>query len=500
MKVTEDLLKEKLEQLGQQLFASEENAVLSSKAEQFVSVMTGFVSPILEENAALSSKIGQLQNSVEQMKSEIERLKGLLKYYANPNTPPSANSLEWKEEKRQKKKQDRETPSRKRGGQTGHKGVSRRRSPERTERHAFERKKEGKRTIPDVTCQCGGQMEFAGKRVRDITEIKIMAEETRHIIEVARCACGLTVEAPHDLPAKGNFGRQFVGLVCELRAQRTPLAGIVETVRAATGVKTSESTINNIVARTSDALEPEAERIHRIVESSDVVGFDETGWNDEGRTAWANVAQTKDAVAMNISGSRATLMLDTMDNFKGIAITDGCGAYKRFDEDGRRQSCWAHTLRETKHLAKKYPSSTPPETKRIRQELHGDHKLMYHHAKQLASHDAHSLRQRHKMELLMQDLIDRYRQKGTDDPDMIKILDKLERQVPCMFTFLEHPGVDPTNNASETALRYLVVFRKTIGQTKGGARSMKRMADFVTCVLTWRRHGRSVFEEVARLI
>ncbi|MCE2498803.1 MAG: transposase [Nitrosopumilaceae archaeon] len=73
-------------------------------------------------------------------------------------------------------------------------------------------------------------------------------------------------------------------------------------------------------------------------------------------------------------------------------------------------------------------------------------------------------------------------------------------QVPRMFTFPEHPGVDPTNNASERTLRHMAVFRKIIGLTKGGPGAMRRLADFATCVLTWRRHGKSVYEEVARPI
>ena len=81
------------------------------------------------------------------------------------------------------------------------------------------------------------------------------------------------------------------------------------------------------------------------------------------------------------------------------------------------------------------------------------------------------------MSHMVQDMIDGYRGRGMDYPDMLKVLDKLQRQAPRMFAFLEHPGVDPTNNASERALRYMVVFRKIIGQTKGGPAAMRRLGD-----------------------
>ena len=454
-----------------------------------------------EKVAALSSKIEELLAAVEQRDRAIERLERLLKYYTNPDTPPSANSLEWKEEKRQKRRQGEGAPAGKRGGRAGHPGVSRSRSPERVVRHRFRRRREGRRLVPDVECGCGrGRMEVAARRVRDITEITITSEETRHVIEVARCPCGRTAEAPSGLPARGNFGRRFVGLVSEVRAGRVPLAGIAGAVGAITGVRISASTVNNIVARASDAMRPEAEGILRRVERSPAAGFDETRWSDDGSPAYVNVAQSGDCVAISISGSRATLMLDTMDGFGGVAITDRYNAYDRFDAGGRHQTCWAHHLRETGHLARKYGCAVPPEVKRVRQDLHEDHRSVFHTAKLLDAHGAHSPRLRRAMNRVMQDVMDEYRCRGRDDPDMIRVLDKLERQIPCMFAFLEHPGVDPTNNASERALRYIVVFRKIIGQTKGGPQAMRRLADFATCVLTWRRQGKSVYEEVARLI
>ena len=455
-----------------------------------------------EENAALHSEIEELRAAIERRDRATERLEELLKYYTNPNTPPSANSLEWKEEKRQQRKERRDegAPAGKRGGQEGHPGVSRRRSPERVVRHRFRRRREGRRLVPDIACGCGGRMEVATRRVRDITEIRITSEETRHVIEVARCACGRTAEAPNDLPARGNFGRRFVGLVAEARAGRMSLAGIARAVGAITGVRISGSTVNSIVARASDAVKPEAEGILRRVERSRAAGFDETSWSDDGSPAYVNVAQSGDCIAISISGSRATLMLDAMDDFGGVATTDGYGAYDRFDAGGRHQACWAHHLRETGHLARKYGGAVPPEVKRVRRELHEDHQSVFHTAKLLAAQGAHSPRLRHAMDRVMQDVMDEYRRKGSNDPDMIKVLDKLQRQAPRMFTFLEHPGVDPTNNASERALRYIVVFRKIIGQTKGGPQAMRRLADFATCVLTWRRQGKSVYEEVARLI
>ncbi len=170
-----------------------------------------------KENAVLGSENEGPRAAVDQRDRAIERLERLLKYHANPDAPPSANSLEWKEEKRQKRIQRKgeqwkeDAPVGGRGGKKGHLGTSRRHSPERVVRHGSGRRRVGRRLVPDVTCGCGKRMEAVSGRVRDITEIRTVAEETRHVTGAARCACGRTREAPNRLPKKGNFGKRSSG-------------------------------------------------------------------------------------------------------------------------------------------------------------------------------------------------------------------------------------------------------------------------------------------------
>ena len=458
-----------------------------------------------KKNSMLESKIEEVLAKIERLERALGYSERIMTYYTNPNTPPSSESLEWKAQKRERAKKQEKGDKAKRGGRDGHVGASRSHDPERTVSHRFGRRKSGRRQVPVLPeCGCGGgRMAIGSPRVRDITDIMVTACETRHRVETAICgSCGRREDAPNDLPRRGNFGKGLVGLVSELRAARVPLKGISVAVRSITDIELAGSTVNNIMARVGDASGHEAGRILGEVEASDCAGFDETSWRNDGQRVHANVAQSGKNIAINISQSRATLMLDAMDKFDGVAITDGYNGYDRFDKGGMHQSCWAHDLRQTRHLAEKY-CAVPPKTKRVRRrrQLHEDHKWVFERAKLLAAQEARSPHLRHAMNRTMQDVLDRYRDAGGgNDDDMQKVLDKLERHLHRMFAFLEHPGVDPTNNAGERALRYLVVFRKISGQTKGGPKSMKRLADFVTCVLTWRAHGKSVAEEVGRLI
>ena len=66
------------------------------------------------------------------------------------------------------------------------------------------------------------------------------------------------------------------------------------------------------------------------------------------------------------------------------------------------------------------------------------------------------------------------------------------------LTFLDHPGVPPTNNLAEQAIRFLVVLRKvTFGsRTRAGAR---RLAAMLTVIQTAKQQGRNVIRFLVAL-
>jgi transposase len=66
------------------------------------------------------------------------------------------------------------------------------------------------------------------------------------------------------------------------------------------------------------------------------------------------------------------------------------------------------------------------------------------------------------------------------------------------LTFLDHPGVPPTNNLAEQAVRFLVVLRKvTFGsRTRAGAR---RLGVMLTVIQTARRQGRNIIDFLVAL-
>jgi hypothetical protein len=69
-----------------------------------------------------------------------------------------------------------------------------------------------------------------------------------------------------------------------------------------------------------------------------------------------------------------------------------------------------------------------------------------------------------------------------------KFLEKIRRGYPYWFTFLTTPGVEPTNNTAEKALRELVVQRKIMGTLRNG-KGAYIYETLMTLLATWKQHG-----------
>ena len=210
---------------------------------------------------------------------------------------------------------------------------------------------------------------------------------------------------------------------------------------------------------------------------------------------WAWVYTSGPYVAYRFGLTRAGIMHDRyMAGFEGILVADRYCVYRtRFEEAGRLQLCWAHEIRSIAEAALR-----PGSTLAVRR-LHRDVKGVFGMAKDMVAGGAPRTRAlRLVAERELDDVLDRYRGCGKEDAE--RIVAMLDRDKRSLFTFVEHDGVEPTNNRAERALRYVVLLRKIFGQIKGGRRSMERWAHLASCVRTWRAQGKSVMAEISRIM
>jgi transposase len=85
------------------------------------------------------------------------------------------------------------------------------------------------------------------------------------------------------------------------------------------------------------------------------------------------------------------------------------------------------------------------------------------------------------------------------DWQLEKFITKLGNAKDCMFTFLLHPGVPPTNNTAEQALRESVIHRKIRGLVRN-EKGMRMFGNLMTCIMTWNMRGCNVIDEVVKYL
>ena len=94
--------------------------------------------------------------------------------------------------------------------------------------------------------------------------------------------------------------------------------------------------------------------------------------------------------------------------------------------------------------------------------------------------------------------LERLQQMPTDSERAARLKKRIRRYRSEWLTCLDHPGVSPTNNLAEQALRAVVILRKlTFGsRTRAGA---KRLGVMMTVIETTKRQGKSVLKFLAAL-
>ncbi len=438
------------------------------------------------ENDSLRKIVSQLAGDVKKLQArEAEKdltmaeLKRRVAFYENPHSPPSANSIPTRRKKADRAKggssSSSSPPPNKGGASAGHVGASHKRRPDHTTVHR-----------PKKCAKCGSKgitvTKTTTKMTVDIPEIPRTAS-TNNVIQHCTCRCG-HVTTPQVGIDGTSIGKNLMTITMSMYKQGCSLNSIRE---AASLYDTSicKKTIQNALFALGGALEPEVESWKENIGRSKYLKLDETSYTIYDKLGYVWVCIGDDAVLIHVDRSRAAAVLDLHFPHWDIPVTvDGYAAYNRFRTI---QRCRSHILCDAEFEQDDGDDGDEPKTM-----LYEKLRLLYHDAKQVALRpDAHT--HYDSFVISCTAIADSY--KGCPD---CKFGDKLEKATPNLFTFLKHPGMDPTNNESERMLRRVVISRK-IRQRLVTEAGMKVFGILVSCLLTWQKRGTSIQEEILRL-
>ena len=181
----------------------------------------------------------------------------------------------------------------------------------------------------------------------------------------------------------------------------------------------------------------------------------------------------------------ADVLRKTLGNWNGVIVCDGWSAYKGY----RVQRCWPHIIREAKDFHERNPDNAAAYDvlRRLRK--------VYDDAKNVSKKRSREIRDNASVLLLAS--INRIVARYSDDPLLKKFIGKINNAGSDLFRFVLNPNIPPTNNAAERGLREIVVHRKV----RGGIRAedtMTWMANFFSCIMTWKNKGLDHIAEIAK--
>ena len=449
----------------------------------------------LKQTIEIMTQAGKEQvQMVGELRRAVADLKRRLGQHDNYNTPSSqkkgsrvsgtrkkGNDKSPGTRERQKGHEDAAGNRKSRGGQKGHESKTSKPEPTEFETHT-----------PEACPKCGsGSLSITGTSKRNITKavrtVKVIT--TCHSINTCSCdSCGRGgIEPETGLPNNGSYDPSVTTEVADDYACRMPFR-IIAGRMTRHGITLSLGTVHNIMRRLGTALGAPTAAIIAVIRKAKILHIDETSIHLNGRNVWVWILYdplTECALYVIQDSQGAKVLRDTLEDWDGIVVCYGWSAYGKY----RVQRCWSHIIREAKDLCERNPDSPGAcdVLKRLRQ-IYDDAKKMKKKRSRALWHNAYaSLLARIKR------IVARY----TDDPVLKKFMGKISNAGGDLFRFVLNPKIPPTNNAAERGLREIVVHRKV----RGGIRAegtMTWMANFFSCVMTWKNKKLDYLAEIAK--
>ncbi|MEJ5378555.1 MAG: IS66 family transposase, partial [bacterium] len=301
-------------------------------------------------------------------------------------------------------------------------------------------------------CSCGcrkfKEMEpFYTHQEIELPEIRL--EVTHFVLHKGRCArCGRLNKAKVDVSHKTGYGPRLTALVGEMAGiEGNSRTTVQEFLSSVLNLHVSKGAIQKMIDRSSKAIEAHYDAIGDVVRSQEVGFVDETSWWRKDALEWLWVMTNSLGAHFMVHSRRSKQAFEALvRHWRGTLVSDGYGLYRSWC--GPRQSCLAHLIRKARGFAQRGKEAVSDFGKKLEAEL----KRLCEMARgspTIGCYRAWYARFTHliKTHMRRRDEVGRFARRLLSEMDSLMV-------------FLYEPGVEPTNNQAERALRFGVLWRK----------------------------------------
>jgi len=344
------------------------------------------------------------------------------------------------------------------------------------------------------------------KRFRVVQQVELVerpyrvTEHRARWYENLRTGQVLAATLPEAVRRGGLLGPRMTALMAY---QKSACHMSVETIRRflldVLHLPISHGQVVKTVQKASAALQPCYEQLQQALPQQAYLGIDETGHPECGRGLWSwcfHVPGQDRFTWFCIDPSRGSKVLKRYlgKAFRGIIGCDYFSAYRKFLRETNvwLQLCWAHLIRDVKYLT----TLSDRATRGYGQRLLAKIKVLFrtwHRRGQTPEGRWERAATKARREVLS------VARRAPTRSEAQNIAKRFRDHADAYFTFLDTPGIEPTNNGPERQIRFLAIDRKITQGTRGeaGRRWCERIW---TMLATCAQQGRSAFEFLYRSI
>lgn len=432
-----------------------------------------------EFRVLLQAVIDHYEKRIAALEAEVATLK---KTPRNSSLPPST------EHPHAKPAPQKEKSGKKQGGQPGHPKHERSLIPTEQCQKVV--------TLKPKACRgCGFRLTGEDSQplrhqVWEIPEIKpLVTEYQRHRLNCPCCGKSTCGELPAGVPSS-QAGPRLVALTALLmgcfKQSKRRVALFLEQVL---NQPCSPGWVVKLQDQATAALTPVYDELAAQLPNQPILGIDESPTKQAHFKSWLWTFVATSFTVFALRTTRAGTILQELltETFGGVV---NCDRAKMYWNVGRPQWCWAHLKRDFQALID-HPDH---QVKRLGRDLMRPTKEMFRHW----SHCRDETIVRSEFLRLMQPIrkeIDSLLLRGvfSDNSKLKGMCKPLSDHRDWLWTFLDVDGVQPTNNASERALRPAVIWRKLSFGTQS-ANGSRFVETILTVVETCHQQSRNSFQ------
>lgn len=433
----------------------------------------------------------KMRKKIDQLEQENSRLK---KNSATSSKPPSSDIV------KEKKPQDKGKRSRKRkkGAQKGH---------AKHERPSFEDHEIDKiREYQLDRCPSCNRSDLvvldADPRIIqqvELVEKPVMVTEHRaYRFWCANCQKTHLAPMPRDLVKAGLCGPQLTALVAFMKGGcHASFSTIRKFFRDVLKIKISRGQLSRLVNKVSTSLGEPYQQLLEILRSEKHLNVDETGHKNNGDRMQTWCFRAALYTLFKIDKSRGSdVLIDVLGKeFNGVLGCDYFSAYRKYMKDFNImvQFCLAHLIRDVKYLTTLPSKVTQNYGYRVLEKLKALFKVIHRRDRYSSEHNFQRALERARGNLLKKAL------QGPPGTKAQNIVNRFRKHGDAYFTFITTPGIEPTNNIAEQAIRFVVMDRAVTQGTRS-IKGQEWSERIWTVMATTSQQGRSAFNFLVQAV